>query len=642
MYTYSIMPLSEEEFEETVRDVKDQYERGISTVPLFKMTLVPEGDPVWDKADKMCRIYARYKAALEPYGVKTGILVQASLGHGYVITPNPFQREVALSTGEMSYCCCPEDKGFLEHFCDVMKRLASEHPSAIMLDDDFRLFLSHTFGCACPLHMEKINKATGLSMTREELRDHIFSHPIDDELTLKYIELQSDSLENAARLFREAVDSVDPSIQGIICVNGNESDISVKTSRIFAGKGNPSIARVPNGSYAPASVHHLSSCISRAAISGAKLKAGGVDVLIAEMDTIPFNRYGKSSRYLHAQYTSSLMQGCEGAKHWITRFTSGEKKSGISHREMLAKHKDFYEKVSEYGKNIKWEGINSYIVQRKYTDVRQNSRVYERNSWIHDVIERMGLPFYFSDIPGKANFLDGDIVRDMSDEQIEALFEGSVFTASDAATDLQERGYGKYLGVRLEEWDLGNITNESFDGSSNHFCTKQKDPKKLIPGKGTEVLTHNSRNNDGKADLLAPAVTVLDRDGKISVTYCGTPRAPFNYMEGFAFLNESRKQQFVALLMRAGVLPAYYYGDNQLMFRAGYLPDGRLLTFNMVTGTDPEEGLELYLEKAPSKGKILNFDGTETDVAFTKTDSDIYCFDVKCEICYPIILILEF
>ena len=44
-HVYSITPLAEDHFEERIADLVDQYERGITTCPLFMMTLVPEGDP---------------------------------------------------------------------------------------------------------------------------------------------------------------------------------------------------------------------------------------------------------------------------------------------------------------------------------------------------------------------------------------------------------------------------------------------------------------------------------------------------------------------------------------------------------------------------------------------------------------------
>lgn len=100
MYTYSITPLSEDNFDEICSDARRQYEEKISSVIMFKMTLVPEGTPVWDKASKMCELYARYRDALEVYGVKCGVLIQASLGHGYKLVQNPFQNIVNLTDGK--------------------------------------------------------------------------------------------------------------------------------------------------------------------------------------------------------------------------------------------------------------------------------------------------------------------------------------------------------------------------------------------------------------------------------------------------------------------------------------------------------------------------------------------------------------
>ena len=82
MYTYSIMRLNMDHFDAICADIKDQYLRDISTCPLFCMTLVPEGEPVWDKVSRMCEQYARFRDALEPEGIPTGVLIQASMGHG--------------------------------------------------------------------------------------------------------------------------------------------------------------------------------------------------------------------------------------------------------------------------------------------------------------------------------------------------------------------------------------------------------------------------------------------------------------------------------------------------------------------------------------------------------------------------------
>lgn len=641
MYTYSITPLSEAMFDQIVDDVKYLYENDISTTPLFKMTLVPEGKPVWDKVGKMCRLYRKFREAL-PENVKTGVLVQASLGHGYGITPNPFTKYVNLTDGKEEFVCCPEDDAFIEHFSGVMKTIAMEHPTAIMLDDDFRLTVRPGRGCACAKHMKLFNEATGLDFTREQLYEYVTTHPYGDPVTLKYLETQRNSLVKAARAFRAAIDSVDPTIQGINCTSGPETDSVIYTAPEFAGKGNPTIVRVPNGSYAPRHTREISACMCYAARTAGKLKKNGIDVVLAETDTIPFNRYGKGSRFLHSQYSCSMLEGLMGAKHWITRFTKGEKNSGKAYREVLAKHAKFYETLSAYCQKVKWVGANSFFVEKMFTDYSQDPYHFFGNSWVMYALERMGIPFYYSDTNDNTAFLDGDLVKEMTDEQIKQLFEGSVFLAHDAAKDIIDRGFGEYLGVDVVDWELGMVSAETFDGTGASTCTKQKNHKRIIlKNDRVEVLSHNYRNNDGRADLLAPAVTVYDRNGKLSVVYCGTPKCDFNYMEGFAFLNETRKKQFVTLLKRAGALPVYCDSDNELLFRAGYVEDGRLMTFTLAIGTDPEETLDLYLEKAPKGAKILNPDGTETDVAFEAKENSIYTFNVRVEPMYPVVLFIE-
>ena len=427
MYTYSIVPLNENDFDQVCNNVREQYERGVSTMPLFKMSLVPEGNPVWNKAEKQCKLYARYRDALEPLGVKTGVLVQSSLGHANSLVDTPFQKIVNLNDGVAISAWCPEDKNFVAHFKEVMRLVASERPGAIMLDDDIRLIMRPGRGCVCPYHMAQFKKRTGLDMTREELYTYFRTHPDDDPVTLEYIKMQRDSLVNFVTEMREAIDSVDPTIQGINCTSGDECDSVIYTNPIFAGKGNPTIVRVPNGTYAPYSVRGFSDTMRRACVCSSKLKNNGIDIILAETDTVPFNRYAKNARYLHSHYTASMLDGLMGAKHWITRFCDGELESSKAYIDILADHVAYYDKVSELSRGIRWVGANSmFIEQTHHSFSKDNIWLYHRNDWTGCALERLGIPFYFADKNTGAAFLEGDIVRDMTDSQIEETFKGSL------------------------------------------------------------------------------------------------------------------------------------------------------------------------------------------------------------------------
>ncbi len=644
MYTYSIVPLAENCFEDVCADIKDQYERGISTMPLFKMVLVPEGTPVWNKAEKQCKLYARYRDALEPLGVKTGVLIQASLGHDYSLVPAPFQRIVYLTDGEAINAWCPEDKNFVAHFKEVVRRIATERPGAIMLDDDVRLIMRPGRGCVCPLHMAEFKKRTGLDMTREEMYTYFKTHNDDDPITMEYINMQRDSLVKFVTEMREAIDSVDPTIQGINCTSGDECDSVIYTNPIFAGKGNPTIVRVPNGTYAPITVRGFSDTMRRACVCSSKLKKNGIDIVLAETDTVPFNRYAKNARYLHAHYTASMLDGLMGAKHWITRFCDNELASGKAYRDILAKHISFYDKVSELSRDIRWVGANSMFIEQKHHSFSKDEIwSYHRNDWVGCVLERMGIPFYYSEQNTGAAFLEGDIVKDMTKSQIEEAFKGSVFMSWEPAEDLIDRGYGKLIGVEVSDFDGVVINGETFDGTIGCVCTVQKNARRLtLADDKTEVLSYNYAKEREAAKIISPAVTVYPRDNsKISVVYCGEPRAEFTYTEGFAFLNETRKKQFVDLLSRADALPVYYDGDNEICMRAGYIKDGRLLTAVFNLSYDPLEQLDLYLKDKPQQITLINSDGSESGLNWTRKADDKYCVDVRVEPLYPVVLLIK-
>ena len=644
LYNYSVTPLKEDNFEERVRDIVQMHKDRVITMPLFNMTLVPEGNPVWDKATKMCELYAKYKKALDAEGVPSGILIQASMGHGYVLTPNPFLRYVNLSDGKEEYVCCPEDDAYIEHFSGVVKQLASEHPAAIMLDDDIRLAIRPGWGCACHKHMAEFNRLAGTNMSREELYEYLTTHPADDRLCHIYYETQKNSLMKAVTAFRKAIDDVDPTIQGINCTSGHFCDTVVEDNKIFAGKGNPTIVRVPNGIYAPRDVRGFSDTMRQAAICASKLRKGGIDIILAETDTIPFNRYAKSARYLHSHFAASMLEGLKGAKHWLSRGSAAEFDSGKAYRKILAKHVGMYERLAELSDGLRWVGCNSAFVEQRGLDFNSPSYCrYLDNYWASENIERMGLPFYFSDNFGPANFVEKGLVEKMTDAQIADIFKGSVFLDGYSAKALQERGYGDLLGVSVSEWELGNVHGESFDDECVNCCTKQNNLKLLtVTNENTEVLSFNYRNEREGNKNLAPAVTRLKRaDGVYTVVFCGSPLARFKYYEGFAFLNETRKKQFVGLLSDAGALPVYAVGDDELCLRAGYLADESLLVSIYDIGVDPMDSLRLFLEKEPSQISMIMPDGSDAPVSFEAVGNNIYELDVRVEPMYPVMLIIK-
>ena len=49
------------------------------------MTLVPEGDPPIDKAAELTERFRLFQKRLAQDGISAGILLQATIGHGYIL-----------------------------------------------------------------------------------------------------------------------------------------------------------------------------------------------------------------------------------------------------------------------------------------------------------------------------------------------------------------------------------------------------------------------------------------------------------------------------------------------------------------------------------------------------------------------------
>ena len=112
-HLYSIMPLDTAHLEEICLDIKEQCEKGIATCALFMFKLVPEGNPLINKAKIQGEKYRLFRDRLKEMGLECGILVQCTIGHGYPLNePNRLTRCVNLHDGAPQYVTCPYDVDF--------------------------------------------------------------------------------------------------------------------------------------------------------------------------------------------------------------------------------------------------------------------------------------------------------------------------------------------------------------------------------------------------------------------------------------------------------------------------------------------------------------------------------------------------
>ena len=651
LHNYTIMPLDTDHLEEICEDIKHQYENGTATCALFMMTLVPEGNPPVDKVGILCKKYDLFRDHLAEMGLGSGVLVQASIGHGWVLSEMyPYQSYTGIDSGDTVRVVCPYDEGFRDYIKHAFTVIASHKPDTIMLDDDFRLLSARLGGCGCPLHVARFNElwGEGASFTREEI-SAMLDDPgeIGDRANEIFICTQHEAMIDCARLMREGIDSVDPSLPGTFCCVGNNVECAAEIAEILAGEGNPRVVRLNNGHYTQPCNHNFSNVFRNAAESIAKLR-DRVDVILAETDTCPQNRYSTSAMSLHTHFTGTLLEGARGAKHWITRLHAWEPESGAAYRRILGKYRGFYEALADIVPHLYHRGCCIPVTGTPQFDRRKVSG--GSGGWSNCVLERMGLPFYFSSEPSGIVCLDGAADAIYSDKQMESVLSGNVFLASDTAKRLIDRGFGDDLGVDVRDW-TGKQPSYEMLPYRNNECSVQCGIRELVP-MSDAVIEHStvyhsvSRVNP---ERLFPGATVYNnaRGGKAFV-FCGTPNVHYSLTTSFSFLNQSRKQQLIDMMRMAGQLPAYYAGDEEVYFRAANIDaaanvdDGSLFCAVFNLGMDPIDAITLGCETVPQKMEMLDCDGTRKAVTFTvNEEAKTVTVDTPAYTLAPVILFLS-
>lgn len=618
---YTIVPFFVDHVDEICEDIKYQYENGVANCALFSMTLVPEGTPPVNKAREFCKKYEVFKRKLDSMGLRSGILVQATIGHGRKLNEaSPFVKYDGLIPNTKSETCCPYDDDFCEHMRDVFETLASYQPDEIMVDDDFRLTARRGSGCACPLHMAEFNRRAGTNMTKDELYAHLCECG-DGEYSKIFIETQRDSLLKAAKAMREGIDRVDPRLPGSFCGCGKHIEFAEEIAKILAGEGNPSVLRVNNGNYTPAGARRLSFVSYRAAVQAEHVR-GDVDVILAETDTCPQNRYSTGAMSLHSHFVASILEGAKGAKHWITRLASHEPKSGKAYRKVLSKYRGMYNTLAELEPELEWLGCRVPLTKtRRFAfDGGKWGEVDGGDGWVTHVLERFGIPVYFSSKAGGVALLSGDADKKFTDDEMLEMLKGPVFIASDTAEHLISRGFGEHLGVDVREWKGKHPTVEKLLVNGNK-CTPQVNIKELVPlSEKTEVYSEVLHTVDRvNYEYLFPGVTVYKNTlGGTVAVFSGTPITEFNYSQAFSFLNESRKLQIVNILDECGNLPVYYASDEEVYLKAARMADGALFVCMFNIGLDPIDEIELVCKDNIKDVHILSCDGEWRSCEFTK------------------------
>lgn len=615
--TFHVMPLLPGREAELAADAKRLLETGVCTHVACMMTLVPESDPPVNKAKILGERFLAFRRAFTGDASRVGILAQATIGHGWLPDePAPYQNLVRPD-GTEAYQMCPLDPAFQDHIRDAFRHLSVLQPAFFMIDDDFRLLTGRN-GCFCPLHLAAIGKRLGRTFTRESLLDALRQ---DSATAHAYDALLLDSLMQLADVIRDAIDTANPAIPGSFCACYGDIRHAGPLARRFAGAGHHPVIRINNARYLCAEMRSFPVRMYQGAA-----QIAGIDpdvTVLAETDPCPHNRYSTGACLMHAHYTGSILEGCHGAKHWLTRISVYQPASGTAYRAILTKHHGFYQTLF---RSVQESAPAAYVAAALPSAAAFNPAPDQGDNGGSDkmwgsVMGVLGLPCNYARMPDLPAMMTGEDVALFTDDDLRQLLKTGLLLDGPAAEAFTRRGFADAMGVRAEPWAGPSVSGERW---GDIILSRDLRYARLEPlNSHTRIhstLLHRSSGVDETFTEVGPAVTLFENEagGRVAVLAAGCGYGNSLTAPGLSFYDEDRKRELVELLafVCGQSTPFYYPGDAEVYLKLRRFADGRYLLALFNLGHDPLDTIPLTCAYPIVGVETLASDGTWQKTAF--------------------------
>lgn len=525
---YNIAPFSQGKESELARDMIEYVERTGNDTVLYSLSFHAEGRPALAKSERLLASYRKLRGELEGSKVRLGILLQSTLGHWPVVGDGheKWQRTVTLTVPGLRYC--PLDPRHRDFIRETVRLAAKEKPVLMMTDDDVTGF-KHDDECFCPLHLAEFARRTGKRLTCDELRA-VVREGKDVEMVNAFRQLQEDTVLGFAKLIRDAIDSVDPTIPGCACMPGGEPWRAGRTAKVMAAEGQPPMLRICNGQYSEFRGDDFSERVALTQVLSNMWKKD-VPCLLDESDTFPHNLWSKSSRSFHAKLASSFFCGLKGGKLWFVNAHRGGCEISRNYTDILSEHRGYYAAVANAVEGASPLGV---LLPASDDPARRPGWQDCCHGWVKEAFGIYGIPFNVEGDFSKDGVwaLSGaDLVtRRLTKDEIRKILSHRVLIDGPAAEALTELGFAELIGVRAEKGDLV-FHNEEMDGLTVKLVPSDKAPV-LKPLTGAKPITWLIRKDSvkGTEDRVAPGATVFRNSigGRIVVTAWSSEVSVYN------------------------------------------------------------------------------------------------------------------
>lgn len=632
---FNIVPCLPGEEAKLAAEMAEYHQRtGFDTV-LYMLACAPEGKPAMAKIDGHVESYRKFATACKAADpeLKVGILIQSILGHfvGDAVVKDREDWQRSIDNTGKPYRWCARDPDFRAYVKAFTKRLAAEKPCWIMTDDDVRNIRGD---CFCPLHAEELNRRTGFRRGAEEWRKAILASKPGEPDYEAYFKLQRETLEGINALVREAIDEVDPTIPGSVCMGGEEYRFVGNHARAIAAKGQKPLLRVANSVYLE---HQRGAYPELEAVTRTQAYVALYEdedvTMIDEADTWPQNLWSKSAISYHSHMVKGLFCGLSGAKVWYVNAHRWGSEIPRGYTDAMAAHKGYYTALATALEGTRPHGVVTPAINKSAEWNAARPVVIGDNfpradkTWAEKVFGHMGVPMTASthfERDGVWELAGAAMVNRLTDDELKAILSHRVIVDGKAAVALTTRGFADLIGA--------TASTESPAVNFERYADTRLSAGRLVKNDGapTYALKPGARaftelcfkSPTGEATPVAPG-TVIFRNalgGTVALTAYGYYGIFYNLYS----IERKRWLERTLAELNGGSFDCIVRNEQEVLALARTSADGKTVyvgAFNH--GYDPLDGVELTVASAPRRVETLANDGMWKSVPVAFSDGTI-------------------
>lgn len=411
---------------------------------------------------------------------------------------------------------CPLGEKFRKIAGAKLKMWAETKPDIIWIDDDIRMHNHRTavhelyagktqneeldFGCFCDEHMRQFNRRYGLSLSRKQLHQGILS---GGDLRRKWLDFCRIGANDVAQWIEMTVKEVseDTSVALMSSIPDSHSVEGRHWGEFLeklSGDKEP-IIRAHFGPYYEYNPHLFFECYNliEQLKSNIKSQFKGNFEFCPEIENTRFSVWSKSLGATRFQLMLSAFLGCRGITLSIYDLEGGMLNEYPEFEELLQQARPF---CDEMAKEKLWDAESLGVTLITSPD-RAGETTFKKDAssmeelrfgrmW-DNLLVKCGIPCRYATPEeidsSKIYAIDEFTAELLRNDEIIKILSKSVILDAGAAKCLQERGFGKYLGIKVGEKLSCMAATEAFDVFKHSDGSEMRLPIRIVGNKWNEI-----------------------------------------------------------------------------------------------------------------------------------------------------------